>query len=346
MSSQPQVERRLERPIPSGDAWRRLTVNRVARVAKGQLAALVMVVVIIALVTQAKNRVFLTEANLIDVLRAGVTTFIVGCGATLVFTGGGLDLSVGAVFTVGAVVAGEGMRHGVPWPVAIIFGLAAGAALGLVNAGLILFARVPPIISTLSTLYAVSGLALVITAGNPITPLPSGFGAIGQDSLGAIPWLVIYAVLVGAVCHVFLAKTGFGYDVQAMGGNESAALTNGVRVRRVKMLIYAISGGIAALAGILYAARTGTADPQAGGTDITLEAIAAVLVGGTSLFGGIGTIPGTALGTILFAEISNALTVAAVNPLYQSIIIGAILAAAVALDSWRRSQAFKVSRNG
>jgi ribose transport system permease protein len=309
----------------------------------GQVAALVLAVVVIALVAQSRNSVFLSQENVVALLRAGVTTFMVGCAVTLVFTSGGLDLSVGAVFTLGAVVAGELMTRGLPWLLAMVVGISAGALLGLVNSGLIIWARVPPIIATLSALYAVSGLALVVTGGNFVAPLPDGFDALGQATIGSVPWLIVYAVVVGIVFHVLLGRTRFGYDVKAMGGNERAALANGVRVTRLKIQVYAISGAVAALAGILYAARTGTADPQAGGTDITLQVIAAVLIGGTSLFGGIGSIPGTALGALLFAEIQNALTVIGVNPLYQNIVIGVILAAAVATDSWRRSHAFRLT---
>lgn len=323
----------------------RSTTAVVRQVVSGQVAALVAAVVVIAVVAQSRNDVFLTQDNLIALLRAGVTTFIIGCAVTLVFTSGGLDLSVGAVFTLGAVVAAELMTSGLPWAFAVVVGVAAGGLLGLVNAGLIIWARVPPIIATLSALYAVSGLALVVTGGNFVAPLPDGFNAVGQSSIGSVPWLIVYAVAIGLAFHVLLGRTRFGYDVKAMGGNERAALANGVRVTRLKIEVYALSGAVAALAGILYASRTGTADPQAGGTDITLQVIAAVLIGGTSLFGGIGSISGTALGALLFAEIQNALTVIGVNPLYQNIVIGVILAAAVATDSWRRSRAFHVSRN-
>lgn len=308
-----------------------------------QVGVLLAVVAVIAVVAELDNPVFLTADNVVALLRAGVTTFVIGCAATVVFTSAGLDLSVGAVFTAGGVVAALLMHAGVPWPLAVLIAVASGAVLGAVNAGLVILAKVPPIIATLSTLYAISGLALVLTGGNPITPLPDGFDAIGQANLGQLPWLIVYAALIGVVFHVVLARTRFGYDVQALGGNERGALANGVPVRAAKSVVYIISGAVAALAGILYASRTGAADPQSGGTGITLEVIAAVLIGGTSLFGGIGTISGTALGAVLFAEIDNALTVVGVDPLYQNIIIGAILAAAVAADSFRRSRAFRIS---
>lgn len=318
--------------------------NRLRTLAAGQAATLGFVIVVLAVAIEADNSVFLSQGNVVDLLRSAVTTFIIGCAATVVFTSGGLDLSVGAYFNIGGIVVGKLLIHHAPWPIAVLIGLGVGALLGVLNAALIIVARIPPIIATLSTFYAVGGLAVIVTNGNPISPLPSSFNRIGQKSVDGIPLLVLYGVIVGVLFWVLLGKTRFGYDVQAMGGRESAALANGVRVRSVKTKVYAISGAVAALAGILYAARTGTADPQAGGTDLTFGVITAVLIGGTSLFGGIGSIVGTALGAVLFAEIQNGLTIVGVNPLYSNVIIGVILASAVALDSWRRSRAFKVGR--
>ena len=237
------------------------------RASHGQLAVLVLVLILIAAFAQSRSSVFLHWSNIVDILRASVTTFVIGAAATIVFVGGGLDLSVGAVFSFGAVVAGELMVHGSSWPLAVVIGLAGGAAVGLVNSGLVLLARVPPIIATLSTLYAVGGVALVLTNGTPLAPLPAGFNALGQNSAGGLPLLIIYALAIGVLFHVLLRFTRFGYDVQALGGNARAALANGVRVNRVTTMVYVVSGVMAALAGILYTARTGTADPQAGGAD-------------------------------------------------------------------------------
>ncbi len=312
------------------------------RLAAHQYTPLVGVILVIAVVAQATDPVFLSEPNVLAILRSAVTTFVIGCAATIVFTAGGLDLSVGAVFTLGAVVSAQLMVAGWPWVVACLVGIGVGGLLGVLNAFLVLVARVPPIIATLSTLYAVTGVALVLTGGNFVTGLPEGFTAVGQGTIGSVPLLVVYAVVVGLVAHVVLAHTRFGYDVKALGGNEKAARSNGVRTRRLTVAVYALSGAVAAFAGLLFAARTGAADPQAGGTAITLQVIAAVLVGGSSLFGGIGSVGGTALGALLFAGIQNALTVVGIDPLYQSIVIGVILAGAVSADSWRRSRAFRV----
>jgi ribose transport system permease protein len=316
------------------------------RLATGQAVPLAAVIVAIAVASQIDNSTFLSGDNVIALLRAAVTTFVIGAASTVLLTAGGLDLSIGGVFNLAAIVGAELMVHGMFWPLAFALGLLSGVVVGLVNAGLVIYLRVPPIISTLSTFYAVSGVAVIITGGNVLSPLPGGFNAIGQNDLGPIPLLVIYAAVIGVVTHLLLAKSRFGYDVQAVGGNERAARANGVSIQRIKLSVYALSGTAAALAGLLYAARTGAGDPQAGGTDITFQVIDAVLIGGTSLFGGVGTVVGTAFGAILFSEIDNSLTIVGINPLYQDVIVGVILAVAVALDSWRRRRVFELARGG
>jgi ribose transport system permease protein len=321
-------------------------ISRLRRLASGQTLPLAAVILVIAVVSQIDNSTFLSGGNVIALLRSAVTTFIIAAGATVLLTAGGLDLSVGGVFNLAAIVGAELMIHGMFWPLAFAVGLLSGVAVGLLNAGLVIYLRVPPIISTLSTFYAVSGLAVIITGGNVLAPLPNGFNAIGQNDLGPIPLLIVYAAVIGVAAHVLLSKSRFGYDVQAVGGNERAARANGISIQRIKLWVYALSGAAAALAGLLYAARTGAGDPQAGGTDITFQVIAAVLIGGTSLFGGVGRVLGTALGAILFAEIDNSLVIIGINPLYQDVIVGVILAVAVALDSWRRRRVFEIARGG
>lgn len=332
----------LSPPRPAPAPSPRVNARRFRSTLGGQGATLVLVIVALAVVLQISNPAFLSSDNVITLLRSAVTTFVIGCAATVVFTSGGLDLSSGAVFNLGGITTGLLLAGNIPWPIAIVGGLGAGAAVGLLNAVIILYGKVPAIIATLATFFAIGGVAVVITDGNPIAPLPKEFTAIGQGSIAGVPLLIVYAVAVGVVFHLLLAHTRFGYNVKSVGGNEFAALANGVRVRRVKSTVYILSGAVAALAGILYAARIATADPQAGGADLTFNVMTAVLIGGTSLFGGVGSIAGTAAGAVLFGVIQNGLTLVGVNPLYSNIVIGAILAAAVALDSWRRGRAFRV----
>jgi len=291
-----------------------------------------------------KNRSFAAHDNLIELLRAATLYFIVACPATLVLVGGGLDFSVGSVYALGGVNAGLLITHGAPWPLAMLGGVASGVAVGLINAAVSVYLSVPPLIATIGSFFFAGGIAVVITDGIDVYGFPNSFSNIGFGDFAGIPYLIFYAVVIGLVFHVLLEKTTFGYNVRATGGNRGAAAANGIRVARLDMALYAISGGIAALAGILGAARLSTASPSAGGAGFTFQVVTAVIVGGTSLFGGVGTVAGSALGAILFAEINNGLQVINVNPLYQSIFIGIILIAAVAVDQFRRKRRFRAGR--
>jgi ribose transport system permease protein len=306
-----------------------------------QQAGLIACVLVLAAVFAARNGTFLSSGNLIELLRSATLYFIVACASTLVLVGGGLDFSIGSVYALGAVVTGLLITHGTPWPLALLAGLAVGVVIGLANAATSIRLGVPPLIATLGTFFVAGGLAVVITGGTDVYGFPNAFIDIGAGDIGGIPYLIFYAVLIGVVFHIVLERTVFGYDIRATGGNRAAAAANGIRVARLDLALYAISGAVSALAGILGAARLSTASSSAGGASLTFQVITAVIIGGTSLFGGIGTIAGSALGALLFAEINNGLQVINVDPLYQNIFIGVILVAAVAIDQYRRRRRYR-----
>jgi ribose transport system permease protein len=314
------------------------------RILAGQQAALIFVILVLGAVAEAKSTVFLSSGNLIELGRASVVYFIAACPATLLLVGGGLDLSVGAVFASGGVFTGWLIHCGLPWPLALALGVVFGGCLGGVNALLVTRFLIPPFVATLGTFFAVGGMTDVLTGGNPLINFPSAFDAFGQNAVFGIPLLIIYAVVFGVVFHVLLEKTRFGYNSRAVGGNRGAALGSGIAVDRVSTALYALCGAGAALAGIMLAARLSTADPGEGGTGFTFQVLSAAIIGGTSLFGGTGTIVGTALGTILFAEISNGLVVIGVNPLWEDVVTGLILITAVGLDQARRRREFTTTR--
>ena len=309
-----------------------------------QQAGLIIVIVVLGVVFYTINSLFGTGPNLIELLRAATLYFVVACASTLVLVGGGLDFSVGAIYALGAVVTGLLIVHGSPWPLAIVAGIVVGIGFGVINALVSVRLRVPPLIATLGTFFVAAGLADAVTSGNDVYGFPNSFIDLGAGSVGGIPYLIFYAVAAGVIFHVLLEKTVFGYNIRATGGNRAAAAANGIRVERLDVWLYAISGAVSALAGILGAARLSDASPSAGGSDLTFQVITAIIIGGTSLFGGSGTIIGSALGAILFAEINNGLQVINVDPLYQDIFIGVILVAAVALDQQRRQRRFRLSR--
>lgn len=318
--------------------------SSIGRVVARQETTLIAVILLIAVAATLKDSVFATTSNLIEVVRAAVVYFVMACPITLVIIGGGLDFSVGSLFTLGGVSSAWLMTNNVPWPVAIVLGMTIGAGAGLVNALVIQRLGVPPIITTLGTFFLLAGGVVLVTGGVDIQPLPDGFSAFGNGSLAGIPSVVWYGILVGLLYWVVLQKTRFGYAVRAVGGNRLGATENGINVLRVERWLYVGSGAVAAFAGVIFAARSGVGQVSAGGSTVTLTVISAVLIGGTSLFGGLGTITGTALGAILFAEIDNALAVSSVPAQYGNIIIGVVLIFAVAADHYRRTQVFKVKR--
>jgi len=309
-----------------------------------QEATLVAVLIVAGVIATVRNPAFGGSANLVEILRACVETFIVACPLTLVTIGGGFDFSVGSVFTLGGVAAAYLMTHGIIWPLAIVLGVMIGAGIGALNAVIIERLKVPPIITTLGTFFFLGGVVILFTNGTDISPLPAQFDALGTGSLLGIPYVVIAGLIVGISYYLVLEHSRFGYNVRALGGNRLAAIENGIPGRRLDTWLYIGSGTLAALAGIVYTARTGSGQVDAGGAPVTLTAISAVLIGGTSLSGGLGTITGTALGVLLFAEVNNALAVDNINALYSNMIIGGVLVLAVAADSVRRGRMFAIRR--
>jgi len=315
--------------------------RRIAAFVRRQEFTLIIVVLIFGLGASLLNPLFVSANNLIELARATVIYFVMACGATLITIGGGLDFSVGSVFTLGGMAAAWGMSVGVPWPLAVLIGLVSGAIAGLVNGLVIEKLGVPPIITTLGTFYIISGLIVVFSGGNDIVGLDPTFELLGQGSLYGVPLVVVYAIAIGVIFWLILEKSRFGYNVRAIGGNRVSAIANGIPVKQINRWLYATGGILAALAGIIYTARTGSGSVSAGGASVTLEVTSAVLIGGTSLFGGLGTITGTAIGAILFAEIDNGLALSNIPSLYLNVIVGSILILAVAADYLRRKRLYR-----
>lgn len=315
--------------------------TRLSRVMLRQETTLVAVILLIGAFTTVRNSAFVESGNLTEILRSSVIYFVMAAGAALLMIGGGLDFSVGSIFTLGSVVTAWMLVHGVPWPMAIVGGLALGAVVGGVNHLIITYLHVPPIIATLGTFFIIQGVDVQITGGLDILPLPTTFQQLGQNDVLGVPYIVLYAIVIGAIAWFVLERTRFGINVRALGGNRQAAIGNGLRVARLDFALYAVAGLMAALAGIIYAARVGAGQVEAGGASTTLQVVTATLIGGTSLFGGLGSITGVALGAILLSEIENALVVAHIAPQYNSIVVGAILIAAVAADHLRRERLYR-----
>lgn len=302
---------------------------------------LLAVVVVIAVVASIKNPNFLLADNLVEILRTSVIYFIMGCGAAMLVIGGGLDFSVGSIFTISALVGTSLIAQGVWIPLGILAALVVGGIAGVVNHFIVTYWHVPPIIATLGTFFVALGLSALITGGNDVVPLPADFLKLGQGSVLFVPNVIWYALIIGVVFWVLLERTRFGVNVRAVGGNRQAAIGNGIRVVRVDLVLYVLAGVTASIAGLIYSARVGAGQVEAGGSSVTLVVVTGVLIGGVSLLGGLGSITGVAVGAVLLSVIDNALIVAQIPPQYNNVIVGAILVGAVAVDHLRRKQLYK-----
>ncbi|MFF4620679.1 ABC transporter permease [Nonomuraea jabiensis] len=297
----------------------------------GALVALVVLVVALSLLSPD----FLGVTNLLNVGVQAAVTAILAFGQTFVIVTSGIDLSVGSVAAFSAIVLSwTATVAGLPWPPATLLSLLAGVACGLVNAVLIAYGRLPPFIATLAMLGIARGLALVISEGSPI-PMPDAVSHLGDTAGGFLPVPVIVMVVMGVIAAVILNRTYAGRAMYAIGGNEEAARLSGIKVDRQKLITYALSGGFAAVAGIVLAGRLASAQPQAA-AGYELDAIAAVVIGGASLSGGKGRALGTFVGALILAVLRNGLNLLSVSAFWQQVVIGVVIALAVLVDTLRR----------
>jgi ribose/xylose/arabinose/galactoside ABC-type transport system permease subunit len=299
----------------------------------------VVMVGFIAYVT-TQTPAFTDWGTWINIFRNAVFIVIVGSFSTFVLVSGGLDLSVGSVFLVGAMSSAAFLDHGFPIPVAILLALICGGIAGLLNGALVNYLRIPAFIATLGMLYVARGVMIFVIHGQPIAPLPDAFNSLGQSDILSIPFLVVYAVVVAIIAHIVLEYTTFGWAVRAVGGNREAAQNAGINVRGVSLAVYVLSGLSAALAGILMSARLGSGQPSVG-TGFELTVISSVIIGGTSLFGGIGSVAGSVLGAFVLSALTNGLILLRVDPVFENVVIGSIIIVAVALDQFRRGRMFR-----
>jgi ribose transport system permease protein len=295
-----------------------------------QRFGLVISFLLLCLVLALLSDRFLTMNNAVNVLRQSTINGIIAVGMTFVILTAGIDLSVGATLALSTVVTADLLQRGIPVPLAILAGLGLGAALGLANGLIITKARVPPFVATLGMMTVARGLALTYTQGRPITGLPEAFRFIGTGSLGPIPMPIIIAGFTFAIGYVLLTRTRVGEYVFALGNNPVAARFAGIATDRYTTFVYSLSGLLAALAGMILVARLNSAQPTAG-IGYEFDAIAAVVVGGTSFAGGEGGLGGTLLGVLVIAVLNNGLNLLNVSSFYQPVVTGVVIALALLL---------------
>jgi ribose transport system permease protein len=299
----------------------------------GPLLGLIVLCTVLAVMAPR----FLTVGNLFNVFQQITVLAVLSLGGTAVIITKGIDLSVGSVLGLGAVVAGWTFATaGLPMIVAIFAGIAVGALAGLVNGLLITYGRLPPFVATLAMLSVARGLALVITDGQPITGYPDWFRWIATFRvLGIVPVSVLIVAAMFVLGSLYLRYRPTGRALYAIGGNEEVARLSGINVRRAKIKVYTAAGALAAIGGLFLTARLNSAQPTAG-TTLELDVIAAVVIGGASLNGGSGKLTGTLVGALIIGVIRNGLNLLGVSSFWQQIVIGAVIAIAVMTDTLRK----------
>jgi ribose transport system permease protein len=294
---------------------------------------LIVLLVLFGAMTLASTE-FLTGDNMANLARQVAIFGIIAVGQLLVILTAGIDLSVGSVLGLTGCVTAELLVRGVSIPIAILAGLGVGIALGLFNGSLVAYGKMPPFIVTLGMLGIARGIVLVMTDASTVQPLPDAFGNIANGDFIGVPNLLWLFLVVVVVTAFVLRRTVFGRYIYAIGSNPESARLSGVPVTRVLVAVYAIAGLLAAVGGVLFMSRLNAGIPTAG-TGYELNAIAACVIGGASLFGAKGGAFGAAAGALIVATLNNGGNLLAVNAFYLQIIIGALILAAVAFDQWQ-----------
>lgn len=297
------------------------------------LIALVGLMIVITII----NPSFLTTNNLLNLLLQVTANGFIAFGMTFVILTGGIDLSVGSSLALSSALAAGLIGGGLPVPVAIVLAICLGGLFGMLNGLLIAYGKLAPFIVTLATMTIFRGATLVYTNGNPVTKGLSDsflFQFLGQGYIVGIPFPVILMFLVFVILAILLHKTAFGKAVYALGGNEKAAYISGIKLNKVKIIIYTISGMMASLSGLIITSRLSSAQPTAGAS-YEMDAIAAAVLGGTSLSGGKGRIWGTLIGALIIGVLNNGLNIIGVSAFWQQVVKGIVILIAVLLDRFK-----------
>ncbi|MEC0242409.1 ribose ABC transporter permease RbsC [Paenibacillus dokdonensis] len=295
----------------------------------GPLLGLIILIIIVSVL----NPSFLEPLNILNLLRQVSINALIAFGMTFVILTGGIDLSVGSILALSSSFVANMMVAGFDPIMSIIIGCLLGGVMGMINGLLITKGKMAPFIATLATMTIFRGLTLVYTDGNPITGLGDSmtFQLFGRGYELGIPVPAITMIITFAILWVILHKTSFGRKTYAIGGNEKAAIVSGIKVSRTKIMIYSLAGMLSALAGAILTSRLNSAQPTAG-TSYELDAIAAVVLGGTSLSGGRGRIVGTLIGALIIGTLNNGLNLLGVSSFYQMVVKGIVILIAVLID--------------
>ncbi len=340
--TQPLIDTSPGGAVDAAEGTTAVTVGLRARLLYSLALPPIVAIVLIVVIGATQNSSFLSGPTWGNIGITSSYLVITVCGEGLVLIAGGIDLSVGAEFLAGAMTAAAASRAGIDVPASIIIGVLAGLAIGLLNGLLVIYVAASPIIVTLGTLFAVTALVTTASGGYPIGPLSTSFARVGSSSLFHIPSLVFYAVGIAVLVHILLEYTTIGTRLRSIGGNRDAAISLGLPVRTLTIGVYVLSGCLAAFAGVLQASNLGAADSSFG-SNLELDAIAAVIVGGVSVYGAVGSVTGMVAGALLLSLLSIALVLLHYSGSMQPFVVGLVMIGAVSVDRLRRRRMFQVS---
>lgn len=326
-----------DRPAAPRSAARPLGAARRFLARPGRLSVLVLAAVLVALscFLAARTQSFLSVKNLVNILEANSYRMLLAVGMTFIVAAGCIDLSVGSVLSLSAILGALAMKAGAPVPLGVLVCLGSGALMGAANGAVIHATRINSLVVTLATSFIYRGLALVVTLGTPVTKLPAAYRAFGSGDLFGMESGVTMAAVAVVVAWPLLYHMKWGHYLTALGGNAEALKRSGVRTGPYRAGAFAAMGALAALAGIIVSARLNSAEPNAG-LDMEMSAITAVIMGGTPLAGGTAELAGTVVAVLLLGLIRNGLTLMSVSSYYQQLITGAVLLVAVVAAEVRR----------
>lgn len=303
----------------------------------GTIIGLIVLIIIVSISTPK----FMTGSNILNLFKSNSVNAIIACGMLLAILMGEIDISVGSTVGLTGVIGAYMMTNlNMPLPVTVVACLLIGAVIGTINGVAISYLKVPAFVATLATQSIGRGLTEIISGGVTIRVNSEAYTKLGNASLGGVSIIIIYAVVVLIGIWVLLNKTRFGYYIYALGGNKTAAQYSGVDVRKINMIPYILIGLLCGIGGIIWSARLGSAAATLG-QGFEMDAIAAVVIGGTSMSGGVGTVGGTFIGILIIGVITNGLNLMGINSFWQEVFKGVIILAAVIVDVMRKSKSQK-----
>ena len=307
---------------------------------EGRSFAIVLYFIILCTIIGLISPSFLSATNIMNNLRSASYYGIMCMGMTLVFISGGLDLSVGSVLGLSSLVAALAMTWGVPVIICIFIGLLIGMGIGLINGFCVVRLKIPAMIVTLGMLFIARGFINVITEGQPVYPLPEAFNQIALINVYDVNISVLFLIVATIVVEFILRKTTYGRSIYAIGGNAETARLSGIKVDRISMSVYMISGLCAAIAGLFITSRITSAQVTTG-TSYEMDVIAATIIGGTSLFGGVGSAVGSFFGALFMTFLKAGIVSVRLSAYWQNVVIGIILIVTVGIDQYQRRKQAK-----